>query len=176
MVLSECSCPGRELRLQCTVVGSGNTLWKGTAFDCNTPSNEIVLRHFQFVSGVAGTCNNGMIVGRSLNRTVDGPNSTFTSQLVIRLPLLNATNSSESLDGRTIECIYDNGTHVTNVGTHVIAYTRAGIVVIVSSQAPPNFSENLIERSLRMRPHEHYYGTKSIILMHIQLHLLIMFT
>ena len=63
-------------------------------------------------------------MGRNINRTFDGPNSTFTSQLVIHLPLLNARNSS--LDGRTVECIYDNGTHVTNIGTHVIAYTRAG--------------------------------------------------
>ena len=40
---------------------------------------------------------------------------------------------------------------MTNVGPHVIAYTRAGIVVIVSSQAPPNFSENL--RGARGRGH-----------------------
>ena len=130
MVLSECTCPGRELRLKCTVVGSGNTLWKGTAFDCNIPNNEIILPHTQrFGQGDVGICNNGMIVGHGLNRTFDGLNSMFTSQLVIHLPLLNATNSS--LDGRNIECIYDNGTHVINVGTHVIAYKRAGIIIML---------------------------------------------
>jgi hypothetical protein len=129
------------------VVGGGNTVWKGTAFqDCRTSSsNEIVLRHSQFESGMqVGECDNGMIMGRSINRTFSGPtDSKFTSQLVIHLPLLNATNSS--LDGRTVECIYDNGHNVINIGTHVIAYTREGtcVNVIVSSWDLPNFSMKL---------------------------------
>ena len=62
MVLSECVCPGRELRLQCTVMGGGTTVWRGTAFDCLEQSDEIVLRRFHFESGRAtGECNNGMI-------------------------------------------------------------------------------------------------------------------
>ncbi len=108
------------------MVGRGNTLWKGTAFDCN----EIVLRHTHFESGMEeGECNDGMIMGRSINRTFDGPtDSKFTSQLVIHLPLLNATGNT--LDGRTVECIYDNGHNVTNIGTYVIAYTREGTSMV----------------------------------------------
>ena len=128
VVVSECVRPGRELRLQCTVVGRGSTVWKGTAFDCPEHGNEIVLLHSRFESGtVTGVCNSGMIIGRSLNRTSDGSDSVFTSQLTIHLPLLNATNST--LDGRTIECIYDNGVNETNVGTHTVAYTREGTYV-----------------------------------------------
>ena len=125
VVLSECVCPGKELRLQCTAVGGGTTVWRGTAFDCLEQSNVIVLRHIQFESGEAtGVCNNGMIIGRNLNRTSDGLNSTFTSQLTIHLPLLNATNNT--LEGKTVECIFDDGLHEMSIGTHTIAYTREG--------------------------------------------------
>ena len=128
MVLSECVCPGRELRLQCTVVGGGITKWSGTAFDCSGQSNVILLRHSQFELGRAtGECNNGMhmIIGHNLNRTFDGPSSTFTSQLIIHLPLLNPTNNT--LEGETVECIFDNGLREMTIGTHTIAYTREGI-------------------------------------------------
>ena len=120
------------------MVGSGNTVWNGTAFDCRTSNNEIILPHSrsQFGLETVGTCNNGMIMGRNINRIFDGPNSTFISQLVIHLPLLNATDNL--LDGRTVECIYDNGMHATNVGTHVIAYTRAGNICCNSLVTGPS--------------------------------------
>ena len=119
VVLSECACPGGELRLEYTVVGLGSTVWSGTAFDCPGQGDEILLRHTQFESGVEGQCTNGMIIGHSHNRTFDGPNSKFTSQLIIHLPLLNATNT---LEGKTVECIYDDGTTTTVTGTYTIAY------------------------------------------------------
>ena len=123
MVLSECVCPGRELRLQCSIEGGVATLWKGTAFDCLGQGNEILLRHSQFESGGAtGTCNNGMIIGRNLNRTFDGPNhSIFTSQLIIHLPLLNTTNNR--LVGRTVECARSSDS-INIIGNHTITYTR----------------------------------------------------
>jgi hypothetical protein len=121
-------CPDGELRLECTVVEGANTVWKGTAFDCSTSNDEIALRHSQFESGIVGECNNGMIMGRNLNRMFDGPNSTFTSQLVIHLPLLNAAGNT--LDGTTVECIHDNGHREINIGTHVIAYMRKGTYIM----------------------------------------------
>ena len=124
VVLSKCVCPGRELRLECTVVGLGSTVWSGTAFDCPGQSNDIVLQHSRFESEV-GRCNNGMIIGCSHNRPFDGPNSTFTSQLIIHLPSLNGT--SNTLEGETVKCIYDNGTTATIVDTHTIAYMRGGL-------------------------------------------------
>ena len=63
-------------------------------------------------------------IGRNLNRTFDGLNSTYTSQLIINLPLLNATNNT--LEGETVECIFDNGLHDTSISTYTIAYTREG--------------------------------------------------
>ena len=117
VVLSECICPGRELRLECTVVGGFATTWRGTAIDCPNLGNEIALPHARYESGEVTMCNNGMITGYSLNRTFDGSNFKFTSQLTIHLPLLNYT-----LDGRTVECTRD-GVDVT--GNQAIAYGRA---------------------------------------------------
>ena len=116
VVLSECICPGRELRLECTVVGGFTTIWRGTAIDCPSRGNEIVLPHARFESGEVTMCSNGNF-GHSLNRTFDGSNSKFTSQLTIHLPLLNDT-----LDGRTVECTRDG---VDVIGNHTIAYGRA---------------------------------------------------
>ena len=128
MVLSECTCPGRELRLECTVEGGGITEWSGTAFDCLQGNNEIVLRHSQFSeSGEAtGECNNGIIIGRSLNRRlkIDGLKFLYTSQLTIQLPLEKDMN--DTLEGKTVECIYDDGTITTTINTHTIVYTRDG--------------------------------------------------
>ena len=128
VVVSECVCPGRELRLECTVVGIGSTVWSGTAFNCSGQArNEILLRHTQFESGVVGQCNNGMIIGHSHYRTFDGPNSTFTSQLIIQLPSLNATNNT--LEGKTVECIYDDSVTATVINIHTIAYMRDGMII-----------------------------------------------
>ena len=121
VVLSEYVCPGRELRLECTVVGGFSTDWNGTAFDCPGHGNEIFLRHSQFGPGTASVCNNGMIIGRSHNRTFDGPNSIYTSQLIIHLPSLNAANNT--LEGRTVQRVH-NSDNVTVIGTRTIAYTR----------------------------------------------------
>ena len=119
VVLSECVCPGRELKLKCTVVGGFSTTWRGTAFDCPGQGDEILLRHSRFESGTALNCTNGIIMGRSHNRTFDDSNSTFTSQLIIHLPSLNATNNR--LEGRTVQCTRGG---VTVIGTYTIAYTR----------------------------------------------------
>ena len=73
MVLSECVCPGGELRLECTIVGGFGTVWKGTAFDCPGQGNVIDLLHSKFESGTTLDCNNGMIMAHSQNRTFDGP-------------------------------------------------------------------------------------------------------
>ena len=126
MVVSKCACPGRELRLECTVVGGANTIWRGTSLDCPDQRNEILLRHSEFGSGeAAGVCNNGMIIGRTLNRTFNSSNSTYISQLTIQLPLQNGMN--DTLEGKTVKCIYDNGTTTTTINTHTIAYIRDGM-------------------------------------------------
>ena len=125
-MLSECVCPGHELRLECTVVGGVTTVWRGTAFDCKGQGDEIALRHTLFDNGRAiGKCSNGIIVGRNQNKTSDG---RFISQLIIHLPLLNATYNN-TLDGKTVQCVHDADSR-TVIGNHTIAYTRDGTYFI----------------------------------------------
>ena len=117
VVLSDCVCPGHELRLQCTVVGSGATVWRGTAFNCiYNCHNDIFLRHSQFESGISRECNNGRIIGRSINTTSDSDGVKYISQLIIQL------DEKNTLDGRTVECIYDDGLVTKVIGIHY--YTR----------------------------------------------------
>ena len=122
MVLSDCVCPGHELRLECTVVGGIATIWRGSAFDCPGSANGILLRHSRFASGTHyGECNNGRIIGRSINTTSDSDGIKFISQLIIQL------DENGTLDGRTVECDILNGTHYIDIGTHVIYYTRGNL-------------------------------------------------
>ena len=120
MVLSDCVCPGHELRLECTVVGGGVTVWTGSDFDCprSGHDHEIVLGHSQFASGTSGGCNNGRIIGRSINTTPDSDGSKYISQLIIRL------DENGTLEGKTVECAYDDGFVTKVIGMHTINYTR----------------------------------------------------
>ena len=119
MVLSDCVCPGHELWLQCTVVGPGFTIWKGSAFNCSSTSDEIFLRHSQFESGkVIRGCNYGRIIARGINKTSDSDGDKYISQLTIQLGV------NDSLDGRTVECVHDNLTQRITINTYTIHYTR----------------------------------------------------
>ena len=118
MVLSDCVCPGHELRLECMVVGGGHTIWKGSAFDCQSSTNRIVLRHSQFESGASKSCNNGSITGRIINTTSDSDGMIYISQLIIQL------NMNGNVEGGTVECAHEDG---NVIGTHTINYTR-GII------------------------------------------------
>lgn len=110
-VLSDCVCPGHNLRYECTVVGEGTTVWQGSAFSC--PSiNDISLRHTKFRTQTAfGECNNGSISGRGVS--VIG--NSYTSQL-------NVTVSS-NLSGKTVECVYDDGLTTTTIGNSSMLIT-----------------------------------------------------
>ena len=97
------SCPGDVQTIECTITGDGLTLWQGTAFQCVSTSNEIILRHSQFGESYnpIGTCNDGAIVARALGVV----NGSYISQL-------NVTVSPE-LNNTTVECWHDNGTTLT---------------------------------------------------------------
>ena len=120
VVLSDSVCPGHELRLECTVVGVGTTIWRGSAFsDCS--GNRIVLRHSQFERGTSQECNNDRIMGRSINTTSDSDGIKYISQLIIQL------DENGTLDGRTVECVHISGAQTTIIGTHTIIACTRGI-------------------------------------------------
>ena len=114
-IIDECVCPGyTTAEYKCTAVGSGFTQWAGTAFHCPNTGNEIFLSHNDFVDGIRKECNNGAIIGQSLQ--VNG--SCFTSLLIV--------NISTNLNGTTIGCTYDTGSTLELIGTTTLT-NRAGM-------------------------------------------------
>ena len=108
------ACPGEVVNYTCTVVDtSGNppigfSVWRGTALNCPTSSNEISLRHSSFsTSGISGTCTGGAITAESVG-VVD---NCFISRLMV--------NVSSGLNETTVECSL-SGTRVVGNDTILI--------------------------------------------------------
>ena len=112
-----CGCPGQNASYICTAFGAGAiTVWGGTTFNCDG-INEISLRHnlFQDTEGAIGECNNGAIVGYSIERV----DNFFMSRLDIKL--------SAELQGQTVTCSVDDG-ELTLIGTMTLTVsTSSGI-------------------------------------------------
>ena len=125
-ISSNCLCPGYEqpLSYECSIAGEpgvGSTIWRGSAIQCPESGNEIVLRHRSFTGGVR-SCDGGSVAAQGI-RVED--NSCYTSQLQ-----LNVTVDS-SLDNKTIECIYNNGTTTAVIGTSTIEIITGMINIIL---------------------------------------------
>ena len=102
----------------CTIVGPGNTIWSGTAFNCSSVMNETILRHSQFASpGASGRCNNGAIVTRSLGVV---NNNCYSSQLNV--------NVSLDMNNKTIQCAYSSDRIVT-IGSATISVATGKIMM-----------------------------------------------
>ena len=86
------------LTFTCIVEGGNFTVWGGSAFEC--AGNEIVLDHRGFYHGTSGQCNNGAIVGQS----VDINGIYYTSQLNVTV--------SNGLDKKTVNCSSDLNMHI----------------------------------------------------------------
>ena len=86
------------LTYTCNIAGGGTTLWEGTAFDCPSRFNEILLRHSLFGLGppgpASGLCNDGAIAARSIG--VEDNN--FISELNVTV--------STNLHDKTIQCSF----------------------------------------------------------------------
>ena len=106
----------------CSIVGGGNTIWNGTAFNCpsgnSVSNNQIFLRHSAFAMMTGGMCNDGAIVGESVS---------FDSEVTRYTSRLNITVNSDVV-GKNISCIYDDTTHGMEIliGTAAIELTSGG--------------------------------------------------
>ena len=87
-----------NLMYRCIVVGTGLTVWKGSAFHCEQRENDITLRHILYSNSMSATgeCNGGNITGYSLS----AENNTYTSEI-------NVVFSSDSV-GQNIVCAHNN--------------------------------------------------------------------
>ena len=120
--ISGCVCNGHNVTFTCNVVGGGNTIWNGTAFDCpsanSISNNQIFLRHSSFgmLGEPSGVCNEGTIVGEG----VSVESTHFTSRLIVRV--------NSDVVGRSVSCIYDDTAQAreTLVGITTIELTSGG--------------------------------------------------
>ena len=111
--VNDCTCLGYNSVYECAVTGGIATVWKGTALDCQSADNEVVLLHnTNSTSLTAETCNNGAITGRVI-KVVNG---TYTSQLVVSV--------GAEIDGSTIVCAQDTGMATPVIGSTVVTVTQ----------------------------------------------------
>ena len=109
MSISDCTCSGYELKLQCMVTGIGFIEWKGTAFSDNCI---VEFPISGFAAGLmVGSCNNGSIVGHWIDR--HGKN--YITQLTI---LVNST-----MAGKTVQCVHNNLYDDLTIGNYTITLT-----------------------------------------------------
>ena len=112
MAVNDCICQGHNFTYQCSVSGSGATIWKGTAFDCSLTNNEFAIFHsINYTSERPKTCNNGAISGHALKVE----NGSYTSQLTVQI--------SDELNGTTVVCAHDDGTNSTEIGSAILNIT-----------------------------------------------------
>ena len=88
-------------------------MWQGTAFDCPQSSNEIALRHAEFLGSV-GVCNDGAIFAHA--DSIQSPDC-FVSNLTVHV--------TSALEGRTIRCDHDDGMTVLTVRSFTLNITRS---------------------------------------------------
>ena len=109
---NSCVCEGYNLVYECSITGSGLIVWRGTAFECPSSSNEIVLS--QGSSGIQEVCNDGAITGRIIRVE----NNTYVSQLTVSV-------SAKMID-RNISCFHD-GTTQNLIGSSLITLTTGNV-------------------------------------------------
>ena len=111
--LGDCTCPGYNSLYECTVTGGIATVWKGTAVNCQSADNEIILLHnTNFTSLRAETCNSGAITGQAIRVE----NGTYTSQLTVTV--------SAEMNGSTIVCAHDTGVDTPEIGSTLLIITK----------------------------------------------------
>ena len=122
--MDECICPGYNLTFECSILGSGATVWQGSAFDCPSTSHEILLSHSQF-EGAIDRCSNGAIVASGINvlPTANG-DQCYISQLNVTV--------TDALRNKTVECFLDSNSQQSAViGNATLIFTTGNDNIIV---------------------------------------------
>ena len=113
--ITDCVCPQDVVTYECTVCGLA-TAWEGTALG-SCSGGEIALTNRDFMEPIQTIiCSGGSIAARGII-VEDG---CFTSQL-------NITFNTTALQGRSVRCSVDNGTHASEVGRDMLTLTT-GII------------------------------------------------
>ena len=117
--ITDCICQQDVVIYECTVCGRA-TAWEGTALE-SCSGGEIALTSTDFIQPIQTIiCSSGAIAARGLS--VEG--GCFTSQL-------NITFNAMILQGRTVRCSVDNGTHASQIGRDVLALSTGIILNLI---------------------------------------------
>ena len=118
--VTDCICPGDVVTYQCTVCGLA-TAWEGTALD-TCSGGEIALTNTDFEPpNDPIVCRGGAIAARGILEE----NGCLISRLNITFDV--------TLQGRTVRCSVDNGTHASEVNMSVLALTTGNYLIILLS-------------------------------------------
>lgn len=114
---ADCVCLGRNFTYECSVVGALFTVWRGTVIS----GCEITLFHSEFgiPRATSAVCNNGAVVGYNIGVE----NNCYTSNLDVLV--------SSGLNGRTVECIMDDGVTNTLIDTATLSITTSKSIEMV---------------------------------------------
>lgn len=104
VAINSCTCEGHTQIYECRVTGNGATIWKGSALDCSSSRNEIIILSSDSVNR-SRICNNGAIAGRLVRRE----NDSYLTQLSVSV-------SSEVIS-RNISCYHEVGHDLVEIGT-----------------------------------------------------------
>ena len=77
----------------------GSTIWLGSAFNCPSASPQISLPHFQFVSGVSGSCGDLTVMSVGVNGREYTSRLTLTATTELNEKTINCTLSGVVLFG-----------------------------------------------------------------------------
>ena len=114
--MDECICPGYNVIFECSIFGNGITVWQGSAFDCSSSMNQILLSHSRF-EGRTDRCNNGAIVASSIAALpTSSGDQCFISQLNVTV--------TDTLRNKTVECFHDSNSQPSGViGNTTLIFT-----------------------------------------------------
>lgn len=110
------------LTFECTTVGFDQTLWKGTAFNCDNRGDQIILLNSAFSSGGTGsrgTCGDNLVA-----QGIKVDDKCHTSQL-------NITITSSGLNQTSIECMYSSN-EVNTIGKTVLTLLSSKELILAT--------------------------------------------
>ena len=110
------ACQGDTLIFNCTVNGGHSTVWKGSAFNCMSTNNEIVLLHSRSNgSSVNGSCNDSDIAAYAI---LYSNGDEYFSEINV------TTTSPFTVSSFTVICFHDSGTNTIVVSNWTVSVSN----------------------------------------------------
>ena len=123
MFENSCVCSGGDSSLftyifECTTIGSGVTVWDGSAIQCEHGTIHLSHTLYNETEKPLRTCNDGDVIAQAIG--VDG--NSYTSQLNVSV----AANSLSMFSNKIVKCSQDHSdTETTIIGSVKLNITKS---------------------------------------------------